>query len=226
MLITTDTLLGADPPRSAYLESYRVLRSSVLALNEKQPFQTVLVTSPGQGEGKTSVVTNLGTMLGLVERPTIIADADFYGDGISEKLGIAGQTAGLTDLCLGQAELEEVLIATEIPFLDVLSAGTQTDKGPELAITDSMRQVLDQLKERAEFVLLDCTPVSGFGTALSLAGAVDMVFVVSLARSQATVVQRCLDQLRERGSNIGGVIVNDVLPSDSAVYRSFHRYYR
>ena len=92
MLITTETLLGANPPRSAYLESYRVLRSSVLALNEKQPFQTILVTSPGQGEGKTSVVANLGAMLGLVERPTIIADADFYGEGLSDMLGTAGQS--------------------------------------------------------------------------------------------------------------------------------------
>jgi len=225
VLITTETLLGANPPRSAYLESYRVLRSSVLALNEKQPFQTVLVTSPAQGDGKTSVVANLGTVLGLVERPTIIADADFYGEGVSEMLGIAGQ-AGLTDLCLGQAQLDEVLIATEIPSLHLLSAGTQIDKGPELAITGAMRQVLHQLKDRAEFVLLDCTPVSGFGTALSLAGAMDTVFLVSLARSQATVVQRCLDQLAERGASIGGVIVNDVLPSDSAVYRAFHRYYR
>lgn len=225
MLITTETLLGANPPRSAYLESYRILRSSVLALNEKEPFQTVLVTSHGQGEGKTSVVANLGAMLGLAERPTMIADADFYGEGISEMLGIAGQ-AGLTDLCLGQAQLDEVLIATEIPSLHLLSAGTQMDKGPELAITGAMRQVLSQLKDRAEFVLLDCTPVSGFGTALSLAGAVDTVLLVSLARSQATVVQRCLDQLSERGASISGVIVNDVLPSASAVYRGFHTYYR
>jgi len=225
VLVTTETLLGVKPPRSAYLESYRVLRSSVLSLNEKQPFQTVLVTSPGQGEGKTSVVANLGAMLGLVERPTIIADADFYGQGISEMLGITGQ-AGLTDLCLGQVHLDEVLIATEIPSLHLLSTGAEIDRGPELAITASMREVLAQLKDRAEFVLLDCTPVSGFGTALSLAGAVDTVFLVSLARSQATVVQRCLDQLSERGANIGGVIVNDVLPSDSAVHRAFHRYYR
>ncbi len=224
MLITTETLLGADPPRSAYLESYRVLRSSVLALNEKEPFQTVLVTSPGQGEGKTTVVTNLGIMLGLVEKPTIIADADFYAEGISEVLGTA-DAVGLTDLCLGQVQLDEALIETEIPSLHILSTGTQIDRGPELAVTGSMKQVMGQLKERAEFVLLDCTPVSGFATALSLAGAVDTVFVVSLARSQATVVQRCLDELRERGANIGGVIVNDVLPSDSAVHRAFHRYY-
>ncbi len=225
MLITTETLLGADPPGSAYLESYRVLRSSVLALKEKEPFQTVLITSVGQREGKTSVAINLGIMLGLVERPTIVVDADFYGQGIGGTLGIP-DTAGLTDLCLGQVQLEEALIETEIPSLHILPAGTQMAKGPELAVTGSMKQVLSQLKEQAEFILCDCTPVSGFGTALSLAGAVDIVFFVSLARSQVPQVQRCLDSLREVGANIGGVIVNDVLPSDSVVYRAYHRYYR
>jgi len=197
----------------------------VLALKEKEPFQTVLITSPGQGEGKTCVVANLGIMLGLVNMPTIIVDADFYAQGISQVLGIAA-TPGLTDLCLGQVQLDEALTDTEIPSLYLLSAGTQIDKGPELAVTGSMKRVLGQLTDRAEFVLLDCTPVSGFGTALSLAGAVDTVFLVSLARAQAAVVQRCLTQLRERGADIAGVIVNDVLPSDSIVYSAFHRYYR
>ena len=66
----------------------------------------------------------------------------------------------------------------------------------------------------------------GFGTALSLAGLVDTVFLVARARSQVTGVQRCLDALRDVDAKIGGVIVNDVLPSDSVVYRAYHRYYQ
>ena len=225
MLITTETLLGADPPRSAYLESYRVLRSSILALKEKEPFQTVLVSSPAQREGKSTVVMNLGTVLGLVEKPTIVVDGDFYGEGIAAMLGIPNDAPGLTDVCLGQAQLEEALIPTQIPSLHILSSGTQMEKGPELAVTGSMEQVLRRLEDRAEFVLYDCTPASGFGTAASLARAVDIVFLVCLARSQVTDVQRCLDSLREVGANIGGVIVNDVLPHDSVVYRAYHRYY-
>lgn len=227
MLITTETLLGPDPPPSAYLESYRILRSSLLALRHKEPFQTMLITSSGQREGKTTVAMNLGTMLGLIERSTILIDADFYGGGFGEMLGIS-ESAGLTDVYLGQLELEEALMETDIPSLHILPSGTQTDKGPELALTGSTRsmaQVLDQLKALAEFIICDCTPVRGFATALSLAATVDVVFFVSLARCQVSDVQRCLDSLTEAGANIGGVIVNDVLPSDSAVYRAYHRYY-
>ncbi len=226
MLIQTETILGPEPARSAYLESYRVLRSSVMALKDKEAFQTVLVTSPAEREGKTTVVINLGIVLGLVERPTIIADADFYGAGIGSVLDIPGDALGLTDLCQGQATVEEALIHTAISSLRILPAGTQIDRGPELTATGAMAGVMTELTERADFVLFDCTPVIGFGTALSLAGLVDAVFLVARARSQVTGVQRCLDALRDVDAKIGGVIVNDVLPSDSVVYRAYHRYYQ
>jgi succinoglycan biosynthesis transport protein ExoP len=226
VLIPTDTILGPQPPRSAYLESYRVLRSAVLALKDKEPFGTVLVTSPGEREGKTTVIINLGIMLALVEKPTIVVDADFYGAGVGSVLDIPEQAPGLTDLCQGRATLDEALIETEIDSLRLLAAGTDIDQGPELAVTGAMQEVVAQLRGQADFVLFDCTPVSGFGTALSLAGLVDTVFVVTLARRQVTDVQRCLESLKDRDATIGGVIVNDVLHSDSVVYRAYHRYYQ
>ena len=225
MLVTSESILGATPPRSAYLESYRVLRTSVLALKEKTPFQTVLLTSSGQGEGKSTVTLNLGIMLGLTERSTIIADCDFYGSGLSGQLGLVGHP-GLSDLYPGGTELQAAVLDTEIPSLRFLPSGTDVDRGPELIGTGAIGQALDQLKQQAEFVLCDCTPVSGFGTALALARVVDIVFLIALARSPAVQVQRCLNLLRELGATIGGVIVNDVLPGDSIVYRSYHRYYR
>jgi len=226
VLIQSETILGAEPPRSAYLESYRVLRSSVMALKDKEPFQTVLVTSPGEREGKSTIVINLGIVLGLVEKPTIIADADFYGAGIGSILDIPDDALGLTDLCQGRATVEEALLDTAIGSLHILPAGTQIDRGPELTATGAMAGVMTQLTDRADFVLFDCTPVTGFGTALSLAALVDTVFLVSLARRQVVAVQRCLDALKGVDANIGGVIVNDVLPSDSVVYRAYHRYYQ
>lgn len=225
MLFTSKTLLGPNPRSSAYLQGYRMLRSAVLAVNDKQPFETVLVTSPGEREGKTTVSINLGTILSLMEKSAIVVDADFYGGGIGAALGIPESTLGLTDLCLGQAQLEEVLIATEIPLLHIVASGTQMDRGPELVGGGAMKQVVTDLKEQAEFIVFDCTSVSGFGAPLTLAGLVDSVFMVALARSQATDVQRCLDALEEVGANIAGVILNDVLPQDSTVYRAYNRYY-
>ncbi|MEA3402511.1 MAG: hypothetical protein U9R79_14835, partial [Armatimonadota bacterium] len=141
-------------------------------------------------------------------------------------LDIASAARGLTDMCVGDAELDEALLPTEIESLLVLPAGTRSDQGPELVATGVMEEAIDQLKQRAAYVLFDCTPLSGFGTAISLAPLVDVVFLVSLARSQVMDVRRCLDELEQVGANLGGVIVNDVLPSDSVVYRAYHRYYQ
>ncbi|MGC9317996.1 MAG: CpsD/CapB family tyrosine-protein kinase [Armatimonadota bacterium] len=226
MLNQTETILGPEPPPSAYLEAYRVLRSSVMALREREPFQTVLLTSPGEREGKTTIAINLGVVLGLVQQKTILADADFYGSGVSNALDISADARGLTDICLGDVELDDALLPTELDSLLVLPAGTRSDQGPELVATGVMEEAIDQLKQRASYVLFDCTPLSGFGTAVSLAPLVDTVFLVSLARSQVMDVRRCLDELEQVGARVGGVVVNDVLPRDSVVYRAYHRYYQ
>ena len=224
MLITTETLLGPHPPASAYFESYRTLRSEFLTISEREPFQTALVTSRGHYEGKSTVVLNLGTMLALVNRDTIIVDANFYGAGIGGILGLAG-TVGLTDLCSGDADIDEALVETEIGGLRVIPAGRQSERGLELALGGAMKQAVHSIRDRAEFTVCDCTPISGFGATLALAQLVDIVFLVSLAGSQVTETQRCLESLKQVGARVGGVIVNDVL-QDSVVYRAYHEYYR
>lgn len=226
MLRASETILGPTPPASAYLESYRVLRSSVMALREREPFTTALVTSARDREGKTTVVINLGTVIGLVGKKTIIVDADFYGDGLSRTLDLPEDIPGLTDLCTGDVSLDEVLVPTEIDALSVLPVGTNPNMGPELAASSRMRDTLSAMAENAEYVFLDCTPMTGFGTAASIAPIVDIVFFVSVARSDAQVVRRCIDDLTSRDCRLGGVIVNDVLPEDSEVHRAFHRYYQ
>lgn len=226
MLRPSETILGPVPPASAYLESYRVLRSSVMALKEREPFTTALVTSARDREGKTTVVINLGTVISLAGKTTIIVDADFYGAGLSRVLELPEETPGLTDLCAGDVSLDDALLPTEIETLKVLPVGTDPNMGPELAASTRMRDTLGAIAESADYVLLDCTPMTGFGTAASVAPIVDVVFFVSVARSDAQVVRRCVDDLIGRGCRLGGVIVNDVLPEDSVVHRAFHRYYQ
>jgi capsular exopolysaccharide synthesis family protein len=226
VLIETDTILGSNPQPSAYLEAYRVLRSSLMAMKDENTFGSVLITSPGEKEGKTTVSINLATALALVHRSTILVDADFYGTGLEAALSLAEDTPGLTDVCAGQAELDGVLLQTELEQLRVLPAGTDVARGPDLALTDAMRDTIEQLKQRAEYVLIDCTPVEGFSTAISLAHSVDMVLLVTLARSRVVPVRRVIEELREVGATVGGVVVNDILHADSTVYQAYHRYYQ
>jgi len=226
VLIETETVLGPNPHPSAYLEAYRVLRSSLMAMKEESDFGSILITSPGEKEGKTTVAVNLGISLALVQQRTIVVDGDFYGSGLEAALAIAEGRPGLTDLCTGKSTLDEALLPTELEHLQILTTGTDVARGPDLALTEPMRNTLQQLKERADYVLIDCTPVEGFSTAVSLAQAVDIVLLVTLARSRVIPVRRAIDDLREVGATVGGVVVNDILHADSTVYQAYHRYYQ
>ncbi|MFO8080938.1 MAG: CpsD/CapB family tyrosine-protein kinase [Armatimonadota bacterium] len=226
MLTPTATILGSQPPPSAYLESYRVLRSSLMALNEREPFTTALITSARDREGKTTITTNLGTVLGLAGQRTLLVDADFYGAGLTRTFDIPDDTPGFTDVCQGEADLHDAILTTEVDTLSVLPVGTARDMGPELVAATSIGNTIDMLGDAADYVFIDCTPMSGFGTATSLAPVVDLVLMVTVARSDAMVVRRCIDDLEDQQARFGGVIVNDVLPQDSVVHRAFHRYYQ
>ena len=226
MLTSTDTIMGPTPPASAYLESYRTLRSSIMTMCEREPFRTALLTSTRDREGKTTVAINLATVISLVGKTTILVDADFYGAGLTRELQIPEGTPGLTDLCQGSVSVDDVLTPLEIDTMKVVPIGSDPNTGPELVASPVMRQTLDTLAKQADFVFIDCTPMTGFGTAISLAPIVDAVLFVTVARSDAQDVRRCIDDLADSGARLAGVVVNDILPEDSAVYRAFYRYYQ
>lgn len=224
MLVTTDTILGPKPPQCAYAESFRVVRANLMALYQREPFHSLLITSATPREGKTTVALNLATTFALAGKTTLIVDTDTSRQGLSRLLGIAG-TSGLTDLCEGAVDLDAAIRPSELPQLLAVSAGTHTEGTEELASRPSMGEALRQLQSRADLVLLDGTPALGFGNTLALAPQVDMVAVVARARRDAETVRQALLSLVEVGANVGGVIVNDILPADSLMTSSYYSYY-
>jgi capsular exopolysaccharide synthesis family protein len=224
MLITTPTLLGTNPVTSAYLESFRVLRSSFLALHDREPFRTALITSITEGDGKTTISVNLAIVLAMADKSTILVDVDFLGEGTSKVLGVGGRP-GFTDLCLGTATLEQVITPTELPKLKIVATGTAVERGPELVASSGTEQTIRALADQCDFLIFDALPLSGFSAALSLCRLVERTFVVVLARSRVNAVRQGLNTLTSAGGNIGGLIVNDVMPRDSIVYQSHKSYY-
>ena len=220
MLSTTSTLLGPTPPRSAFLEGFRVLRANLLALQTRAPFRTVMITSAQAREGKTTVAANLAIVLSLAGKRTILVDADPSQQGLGRALDLRG-LPGLTDVCSGSVDLDAVLQPTQIDTLHCISAGTLVERASELMLTPNMHDTLQQLAARSDLVLLDATPSVGFGSALSLAPLADLVLLVARARGDVAPVQHAIAALADVGANIGGVIVNDIFPQDSAVMESY-----
>lgn len=224
MLVTTEALLGPKPPQSAYSESYRVLRANLMALQQREPFNSILITSATAREGKTTVAINLATTLALSGKSVIVADTDAVRQGLSRLLGLSG-SLGLTDLCMGATDADAVLRATELANLSVVSAGTQTEGNEEFASLPGMGEAIRALRARTGYLILDGTPTIGFGSTLAMAPLVDTVIVIARARREAEIVRQALVSLVEVGANVAGVVVNDILPADSLMTSSYYSYH-
>jgi len=103
-------LVAAINPHSPVAEQYRTLRSRISHREETATIRTLVVTSPGPGDGKSITVANLAlTMAQEYQRRVVLVDADFRGSSIHSLFGLPG-TPGLAELLAGEATLDDVMV--------------------------------------------------------------------------------------------------------------------
>lgn len=197
-------------PSSFAAEAYRQLRTSLQFLDVDREWRLVQVTSPVQGEGKTTTVTNLAIMLAEAGRRTVLVDADLRRPQAHESFGVQ-QSPGLTNVLIGDVPLEAAIQKVEdIPHLRLLASGPIPPNPAELITGDAMRRLLAELRSTdAEAVLFDTPPVLPVADALALAPRVDATLVVIQAgRTRAKLLREALDRLEQVNAHVSGAVLN------------------
>ena len=174
-------------PNSPEAEALRALYTSVMLSKPDSPPRTILIASSFQGEGKTTVATNLSIALSQRSR-TCLVDADLRRPGVAPAFGVSAVIRGLADVLRGSASLDEVLVATpNIPHLTILPAGAATPEAGQLTCSEAMRDVIQMLRDRFEFVVVDSPPILAYADGRAISPLVDGVILVG--RSGATTRQ-------------------------------------
>jgi len=224
MLEQTATLLGEAAPACAYLEAYRALRTNLLAIQEKEPLRSVLVASSRVADGKTTVAVNLATTLAAAGKRVALVDADLRRPRIHSWLSLP-DGPGIVGVIRGEAELDEALMDTELPNLRVLPVGTAWENAPELLGSEKMVEILDTLTAAGGMVLLDSPAATAVVDATVLSRIVDgVLFVVRAGSRSSGLEERAIKGFTDAGGRILGIVLNQVLPRDSVVYRQYYTY--
>jgi|GEM_PF-612118 len=209
-------------------EVCRSIRTALLCgVHGDQP-KTILVTSPGRLEGKTTLVSNLGIILAEVGQRTIIVDADLRKLTPNRVFSMNGNGKGLVDVLTGKAVLQEAVQSTEIHGLDVLASGPHTSNPSELLNSRAFVNVLEQLKDRYDRILIDSPPVGVVTDAQVLAIACDAtLLVLRVEESSRLSTQRAREALLAVEARVVGAVVNDVPKRDSrfSYYSGYGHYY-
>lgn len=192
-------------------EAYKTLRTNVsFALNGEECCKVIAVTSAQQGEGKSITTVNLAISYAMTDRKVLIIDCDLRRPKLSRLLQI-GSEVGLSNLIVKPKLLDQVILHTDTPGLDVILAGSIPPNPSELLSSPQMHQLIDNLRESYDYIFLDSPPVNIVTDAVVLAPKCDgVLFLVRANRTERGAVAHAVEQLEYAKAKILGFVLNSV----------------
>jgi capsular exopolysaccharide synthesis family protein len=207
-------------PNSLMAESFRLLQSNLEFFQAYNAAKLILVTSPTQGNGKTTIAVNLALSLGISGQKTIIVDSDLRRPAIHAALKIS-KAPGLADVIRNERTLSAARRSLKSRNIDVLAAGNIPQNITEVIGSKRIAAVLADLRDDYDVVIVDAPPLV-ISDAYNLAAKVDGVILVlepgKTEEDQARVIK---EQLNRAGARVIGVVLNKISTADAKTYGDY-----
>ncbi len=223
-------LISSYAPKASASEAFRTLRTSIVAARKSGGSQTILVTSSGPGEGKSTILSNLAITLAQMDSRVIVVDLDLRRPVLHNFFGYDKEN-GISDFLMDRSlELEPLIRKTTIPNLDLITSGLIPPNPSELLASSRLDEMITLLKQHYDYILLDAPPVIAVTDALILSAKVDIrTLVIRINQADKAAVKRAEELLDNISIDIDGCIVNGVIPqkyySASEYYYYYYYYY-
>ena len=228
-----EDVLGKKTPFEL-TEAFRNLKAtvSVSVPKKEEGGVAIMITSSYPEEGKTTTAVNLSVMFSQSSAKVILIDADIRKGRVAKYFG--EKTApGLSDYLSGQQTLDAVVKTahTDNGDFDYISCGTRSPKPYELLESDTMKELIDDLRSKYDYVIIDTPPVLIVSDALALAPVTDgAVIVCRHMETYVSDIARTLNSLTFVKANVLGVVVNSFQDKVKKGYAyggyKKYRYYR
>lgn len=211
-------------PRSPVSEAFRSLRTNLEFASVQRPIHTLLVTSSGPSEGKTTVAANLAAIYSQAKRRVVLVDADMRRPHVHRYFGMSNRE-GLSNLFRNQVDIQNVSHSkVDLPHLKVITSGSLPPNPAELLGSDRMVNILNELQTHAEMVVID-TPPALVSDAQVLAAKVDAVLIViQPGVTNAEAARSAMESYKRAGARVVGVVLNRI-PRNRSYYYGGYKYY-
>jgi len=216
-----ESLVTISNPRSPISEAYRTLRTNLEFSSLDKPLRTMVVTSAGPEEGKSTTLANLAVTLAQAEKKVILVDCDLRRPSQHEIFKV-GNGVGLTSMVVDEEAFKNPpLQETPVPNLKLLPSGPLPPNPSELLGSRRMEEIIASLREKADLVLFDAPPIIAVTDAAVLASKVDgVLLVINAGTTKRDHAQRAKALLEKVNARLVGAVLNNV-----RMDISLHRYY-
>ena len=219
-------LTALESPKGPIAEAYRTLRTNLQFVARDGDFRILSVTSPTLGEGKTTTVANLAATLAQVDKRVIAVSCDLRKPRLHRFFDLSNDV-GVSTILAGKTTLAEASQAPAgIDTLRVLASGPIPSNPAEMLGSDEMDRFIEDLRQFADFVVIDTPPVLAVADALIVGPKSDGVIVIADAHATSRgAAAHTREQLEQVGVNIVGCVFNNFDPTQAKYYPYDNRYY-
>jgi protein-tyrosine kinase len=210
-------------PRAAISEQYRTIRTNIQFSSVDESIRTLLVTSSGPEEGKSTTVANLAVVFAQQGKKVLLIDADLRKPTVHYTFQL-DNTTGLTNVLTKQTQLEKAAVTTLVDNLSVLSSGPIPPNPAELLGSKAMEDMLVVALEQYDIVIFDTPPVLAVTDAQILANRCDgTILVVGSGKTQIEPAMKSKELLLSSKGKLLGVVLNRKNAKESQYYYYYGR---
>jgi polysaccharide biosynthesis transport protein len=225
LIHSKEKVQGAALP--LFFEVFRSFYTNLLLLGSDTPISSLVISSPGQGDGKSTVAIQLALAAAAMGQKVLLVDANLRFPSLHKRLGLMN-IQGLTDVISQDLDWQNVIERSpQEDNLYVMSAGPVPPDSVRLLASYKMQDLMSNLQASYDLVIYDAPPHLGFADANLLAANTNgMVIVAGLGKLKRTVFQEALEELQVAGTPVLGIVANKSKDYAPASYSYYQQHYR
>lgn len=207
---------------AVFQEAFRAVRTNVLFTSANEAVRTILITSTGPGEGKTTVACNLAVSLAQTGRRVLLVDADMRKPRVHSMMK-QSQGPGLSEALASGGTATQYAVVTAVPNLWLVPAGTIPPNPSDLLSSEECRRFVESLSESFDWTVIDSPPVMAVADASLLAHlTAGVIFVVAAEQTKGPAASNALAQLDGANAKFVGAVLNGVNFKRNTFYYGDH----
>ncbi|QDP41465.1 CpsD/CapB family tyrosine-protein kinase [Radiobacillus deserti] len=206
---TSRFLITKINPRSPISEQYRTIRTNLQFASVDSELKTLMVTSSGPSEGKSSTVANLAIVFAQAGKKVLLVDADLRKPTLHYTFRLDNRK-GLSSVLVGETDLIQSTIPSDVTNLELLSCGPIPPNPSELLGSKAMGNMIEEASQLYDLIIFDTPPVLAVTDAQILADQCDgALLVVRSKQTEYDAAQKAQDLLKPAKAKLLGAVLND-----------------
>ncbi|MEH7331268.1 CpsD/CapB family tyrosine-protein kinase [Neobacillus drentensis] len=208
-------------PKSPITEQYRLIRNNLHFSSVDKDIHSIVVTSPEPSDGKSTTSANLAIVLSQKGKKVLLVDVDLRKPTVHYAFNVSN-IDGLTSVLTRDISLDQAIIKTSVPNLDILTCGPIPPNPSELLDSKAMELVMEEVKGSYDYVVFDTPPLLVVTDAQILANKCDgVVMVVASGKTKRDRAIRAKELIEKANAHLLGVVVNGVESKQGTYYGEY-----